>query len=123
MPHKIRVNREHKLIHVILSGKMSIDVALQLTTDAARLANKHGFKRILFDIRKFETHPTITQIFDMAATAEKRGLKREYKRATVISKEAQSQDFHFFEDVSVNRGYNVASFTDIDKAIEWLTTG
>ena len=122
MPFKSQVDKKHKLIHATLSGKMTVDAALQFTTDARRLADKHGYTRLLFDIREFKTRPNTTEIFEMASAPQKRGLTQEYRRATVFSGEAHEEDLDFFVNASVNRGYNVACFTDIDEAIRWLTT-
>jgi hypothetical protein len=122
VPCKSQVDQEHELIHATMSGEMAVDVALQFTMNARRLADKHVYTRLLFDIREFKTRPTTTQIFEMAAAPEKRGLTHDYKRATVVSGEVQARDLDFFVDASVNRGFNVACFTDIKAAVAWLTT-
>ena len=118
MSYRSHVDPEHKLIYSALSGKIPVDVALQFTVDARRLADKHGYTKLLFDIRGLETRPTTLQIFDLAANPEKRGLTHKYKRATVFSGDAEG--LRFFENVSLNRSYNVACFCDIEAAIEWL---
>ncbi len=123
MPCESKVDHKRELVHSTLSGKAEIDVLKQFTTDAARLADRHGYTRLLFDIRRLKTRPTTVQIFDLATAAEKRGLTRQHRRATVYAGEEQGRDLRFFQDVSVNRGYDVASFTDIGPAIEWLTAG
>jgi hypothetical protein len=123
MSCKSKVDAKNKLVHITLSGTMAVDVALQYTMDARALADKHDYARLLFDIRKFESRPSMMQVFSIAAKPEERGLTSKYKRATVFSGDEQGEDLRFFENVSVNRGYKVACFTSIKKAIEWLTAG
>ena len=121
MPYKSHVDSEHELIHVTLSGNIAVEDALQFTADARRLADDHGYSRILFDARELETRPTTMELFDIGANPEKRGLTRRYKRATVFS--GDEEGVRFFESVSLNRGYNVACFTDIEAAVKWLSDG
>ena len=84
MSYKSKVDEKNKLVHITLSGTMAVDVALQYTMDARALADKHDYTRLLFDIRKFESRPSIMQIYNIAAKSEERGLTYEYKRATVF---------------------------------------
>ena len=123
MSYKIKVDEKNKLVHTTRSGTMAVDVALQHTMEARALADKHEYTRLLFDIRKFKSRPSMMQVFSIAAQPEERGLTSKYKRATVFSGDEQKEDLRFFENVSVNRGYKVGCFTSIKKAIEWLTGG
>ena len=60
----------------------------------------------------------IFDAFALAAHPEKRGLARHHKRAIVYRSGKES--YEFFENVSVNRGYKVRTFTDVDRAREWV---
>ncbi|MHC4624374.1 MAG: hypothetical protein ACYS4W_10795 [Planctomycetota bacterium] len=81
-------------------------------------ASKHNCKRFLNDMREAQLDLSTIEIYEIPGFLDAAGLDRTSKRALVVSR--QPEDYRFFENVSINRGYNVKVFEDMDEAMNWL---
>ena len=118
MQHKITIDHEKEVILVKVWGDLTVETVTELTTNAGAVAAKHGLVCFLFDMREATERATNMDAFSLAANPENRGMERQYKRAIVHK--GRDESYAFFETVSVNRGYRVKTFTDIDMALAWL---
>ncbi|MEN6575616.1 MAG: hypothetical protein ABFD90_04675 [Phycisphaerales bacterium] len=77
----------------------------------------HGCPRLLIDIRGVDGRLGVLDTFNLVSSYP--GIAG--VRAAIVDRPENRSWSDFYETVSVNRGYDNKVFTDIDKAIEWLT--
>ena len=118
MRYDITADQDRGLIRTKVWGELTVESVTELTTEVGAVATELGFVRFLFDMREASESASTTDAFILAADPEKRGMQPQYRRAIVHRGDEEA--YTFFENVSVNRGYRVKTFTDIDRAIEWL---
>ena len=118
MKHEITIDHDKELIMVKVWGELTFETVTELTINVGEVAANHGFIRLLFDMRETTEKASDLDAFSLAANPEKRGLKRHYRRA--IIHKCRHASYALFENVSVNRGNIVKTFTDMDMALEWL---
>ena len=119
MPFALQLDEDRKFVRVVAEGDITAEVSRSLAREAGRLGSEHGVRLFLFDLRAATISVDECDTYDMAASPEDDGLTRIDKRAVVYA--PGERDPEFFENVSVNRGYRVRCFTDIDAAVQWLT--
>ncbi len=118
MPLDIHYEQEHDCIVVKMTGGLTADLLTEYGKEISLVASKHNCKRLLNDFREVKLNLSAMEIFDAPKILEATGIDSTWKRATVVS--GNLEDFHFFETVSINRGYNVKIFIDMKEAIDWL---
>lgn len=105
-------------IQVTVSGSFDHSDVLKLTLDVGSLAETANIKRILYDVLNATPKVSILDAYNLAENAEKRGMQRGYKRALVH--DGHDAIFAHFETVSLNRGFCVRRFNDLESAQQWL---
>jgi hypothetical protein len=87
---------------------------------AVKIRAQHGCRRFLFDMREAEI---LGGTMDILAAASPQGdladSLRQFKVAVLVPH--INDDEHFFETVAVNRGFQLHTFDDLDKGVEWLS--
>ena len=80
---------------------------------------EHGCFHFLFDFKQADiVLGTMGAFYTGAPKGEMAQSLRPFKVAAVVP--VITENLSFFENVAVNRGFNVHVFDHIDKAIEWL---
>jgi len=121
MPYELSFKHEPDYLYVQATGKRTIENIIALVRDSFTVADKHGYSKVLLDIRgmagglkPFETFNLGSK--DMAKLWRGLGLPK----VSVIDLEINRERFKFMETVLVNAGLNFRFFTDADEAMEWL---
>ena len=92
-----------------------------MCSDAIATAAKLGITDYLVDFRGMTPDLSVTTIYELPRILEKLGDTRESRTAMVVSPESEKkEDFSFFETVSLNQGFQVKLFTDLQEATQWL---
>jgi hypothetical protein len=85
------------------------------------LSEKHHLFKILVDDTEMSSGIGTIDIFSFPKLYEDAGMSKRCKIAILISEdEDQVGDFHFFETVCLNRGYNTKVFFNVNNAKAWL---
>jgi len=88
---------------------------------AVKISTQHGCRRFLFDMREAEI---LGGTIDILAAASPQGdlvdSLRQLRVAVLVSH--VNDDECFFETVAVNRGFQLHTFDDLDKGVEWLSS-
>ncbi len=82
----------------------------------------HGYRRFLFDMRGVRIQSDAIATYDAGSVSS--GLRehlQHVRTAQVVDR--ISEDDRFFENVTVNRGFVLRVFTDLDEARAWLQAG
>ncbi|MBN1433417.1 hypothetical protein JW921_01575 [Candidatus Fermentibacterales bacterium] len=110
---------EDGVLHVRLSGEYPMERlrgeqnVFQPVIDSC---SSNDCRKVLVDARNLETDFDTMELF--RAGADVASLARNGIRVALLAREEMLDPF--FEDVAVNRGGNVAIFTDDAEALAWL---
>ncbi len=123
MPHTIRYNQEECIIELHIQGLITLNEFKDVISEVAHTVYENHCLLILSDYRQATLKLSAFEIYDvpkiiMNTDTPSYISEREVKRALVVTE--ITEDFHFLETVSANRGQPVKLFTDVDKAKAWL---
>ena len=118
MSFNVYYDKEYNCIVGKYSGTLNIDAVKQYASQTLKLSEEYGCKRSLIDLLEAEPRFSITEIYNLPRVMLDIGIGSEWRRAILIS--GLTDDYYFYETVSVNRGLAVKMFTDKEKALKWL---
>jgi len=123
MPHTIRYNSALGIIETQCQGVVTIDEIREICSEVNQLAREHNCFMTLGDYREAKVNLTTFEIFQLpklvAEISAPFGLcAAEFKRAFVFR--SDTDDFRFFETVTLNSGQNARLFQTADEARKWL---
>ena len=115
----IAISPEWGVVHCTASGNMNNTYLLEIVKRASRIAEKHEFRKIMFDFSDMKIIESLIGIYNFPALAKSVSIPTYLKMA--IFHLNNHDDFRFLETVCRNSGYyNIHIFDNDDSAIEWL---
>lgn len=84
------------------------------------ITEQQGYQRFLVDMTKAEIITSTMGTFDTATVSGDPERKQTRQKIALLYTDHRS-DHRFLENVSVNRGYQLRIFYQMDMALEWLT--
>jgi len=84
-----------------------------------RYHREHGCRRFLVDLTNANVVGSTMQAYDAANLQGELAEGHIGLKAAFVRREL-SKDDHFYENVSLNRGFQVRAMDSIEKAIKWL---
>ena len=118
MPEKLIIEVSDGIVRASVSGVFSLDNAKAFFNEMLRRAREEGINRILIDARGLTTEMPTIERYEFGGHMVEQGAHA-FKIAFVGTDDQVWHD-RFLETVSVNRGLNAKSFTEIDEARDWL---
>lgn len=116
MSEEITINNELGIIEVFSHGKLTHEDSISSIAAIEKLMNETGVMKVLSDTRKQVSAPSTTGIFEFGAR-----LPRSVKIAVIVSEEQPTaEDVSFLENVALNRGVNIKTFSSSEDALGWL---
>lgn len=118
-PVNIKVIHTKDFVKITVKGVLDFALSRQALLDIASQIEQSGQYKILVDTREAKIVLSTVDIFESgeALTAHPSIRRNKIAFLTLMN---QAKQARFFEDVAVNRGIRVKSFTDFDEAIVWL---
>ena len=96
------------------------EVAAQALAQAAN----HGLHKFLVDDREMVPDLSTLELYQLPDVLERMGFGRRDRAAVLYCETSpRAEDFRFFEDTALNRGFDIRLFTEMDKALDWLRNG
>jgi len=124
MPWTIEFLDAEQVILVTTSGSMDLDGLKRLAVESLAESNRRGASRFLLDHRKMTPAVDAVEIYNLPNINESLGVTRQHRIAIVYDPASSDvANFQFYEDRAYNVGFDHRLFTDIDKAMKWLTAG
>ena len=117
--HTISTLDEWGVIEVISRGDLDLAEMELERTKVGKMMQKNGFRKILVDDRAITSLPSSVELYQFGSTFWQSELPAKVIVAHVVHKDVLSE-MEFLENVAVNRGTNVKTFTDYDDAFTWL---
>lgn len=121
MTYELSYDRERDLILGKVEGEIDSELVKKMAAEFAELVFSTGCQRLLNDLRKAHISGDAFDIYGMPRTVERHGVPFTCRRAWLVS--GLSENFKFFETVSVNACQQVRVFNDLELALEWLGVG
>ena len=121
MTWKVEYNSQLGFIEIALSGNVSGSDMRESASQAISLSHEHGVTEFLVDASKQEKADTITDIHELPQQYAEEGADPVSRVAYIRPISPDQQEIaQFYENVCVNRGWRLRSFTNYRNAIQWL---
>jgi hypothetical protein len=120
MSDRLQVHAEAGIVTVGLRGKTTMMLSIEAMLRAVHAARRAGARNILFDLRDAESQDFHSRVVKLASEAPAIGITR--YRMAFVGRPGDSR-LAFIEDVGLNRGYPVKTFTEMEAARAWLAPG
>ena len=114
----IQISEEVDYFRVVYRGEMVYDATTEMLRELAQRVLENNKKRLLFDLRGAKYDHYHISTIRHAEEAPALGIDKSFRIA--ILGHAGNQMLNYMENVGVNRGFNVKTFTDEPAAVEWL---
>jgi hypothetical protein len=127
MEYLIVYEADKEYILITLEGAINVRSMREAINQAGKVILEHHCNKIIGDFRKSTFPVNVIEVMDLykywVNSLESNLLSPyEAKRVILMDKNQKtSQNFEFFETVSVNRNCRVKIFFNMDEAINWLT--
>lgn len=118
MAWRIETDPQPGYLVIRILGNADARVARDVMAGVFREVAAHNSSKLLVDIRGIDGRPGILETFNLVSSHP----SMQSVRAAFVDRPENSSWFEFYETVSVNRGYYNKVFTDMEKAVEWLTS-
>ncbi len=121
MSYQLTYKKEKGFLHVKTTGIRSFDNIISIVKQIQKICLEQGTSRVLVDIKGLEGHLKTMEAYEIPASEfPKLRNKNSIEKAAVVDREESRKNFSFFENVAVNRSYNIRFFTNNKDAAEWL---
>ena len=122
MAWDIAYDESNGLVKVTATGRLQTTQLNELASQAIAVARDKNCHKALLDYRRADVVISTADIYTIMGNLEKLGITHADRVAIVYSQdEAEHQ---FAQTVVENRGWaNVQYFSEMDRAINWLSTG
>ena len=125
MPWTVEYDSELRIIECRYVGQVTDDDFKEATAKAIALAKANNTKRFLVDDSEWEGGASVLGLFELPEIHKELEADRTSRAALVLpppSSTAEVRDAQFYETVCRNRGWNVRVFSELEEAIDWLTS-
>ena len=121
MSYDLTYKKEKGILKVKVSGMRSFKTVLSVITDIQQICLKQNTPRVLIDVRELKGHLKTMEAYELPAFVFPKIRENSIiEKSAIVDLEESRDFFSFFENVSVNRGFNLRVFTDMEDATEWL---
>lgn len=118
MAWSISFNPELKVIEVKSSGTWDAEQDARMLQELKSKSDQHTCQLYLIDHSEAKLNFRLIAIYDRPTIYEQLNITKKARAALIMDK--IGEDHLFFENVCVNRGFNVRVFDSRDNAVEWL---
>ena len=121
MSYELTMTQEDDYLHVEAVGTRTFESVVAITLEIAQVCIRENTTHVLVDVRGLEGRLGTLEAFEIPTDvfAEVKDRSMIYKCA-VVDLEEFEESYRFFEDVAVNRAYNLRIFSQTRDAVTWL---
>jgi hypothetical protein len=112
---------ENNIIHIETEGEMTAKMVNGMVREAMEAGERHNSGLFLVDHRKVHIAMSVLDTFSRPSELDALSFPRNSRVAQLYA-EKDHETFQFLETVSLNRGYQIRIFKDINLAREWLSS-
>lgn len=120
MNYEVKISDDESFVWQLPHENMTMALANEMSQKATQLASTKNITKYLSDVRGIRNIDSPLKNFDFVHIDLRRvGYRDSDKIAVVHDPNDDSHDF--IEFVSTNAGYAIKPFTEVQKAIDWLS--
>lgn len=124
MAWTVQFDESLKIIRSTYSGNVTPRELQDAFIAALELAKTTGCSSFFANCLEIEYGHSSVDLYFLISQYAPNGLNHTMKEAVLLPRNQHAaKDILFYETACLNRGFNVRTFTDTDKAINWLTAG
>jgi hypothetical protein len=121
MSYELTTTKEGNLLHVKALGTRTFENVVSIIKDILQTCAEQGTHKVLVDVRALEGRLSIADAFEIPTSIFPQMRDRTIlQKGAIVDLKEFEKGYKFFENVAVNRGFNIRIFPDIDEAIAWL---
>ena len=119
MVKDLRIIQKKAYIHFDFTGEFSQETGKQCIDAMVEVCSRSQISKALLDCRNMTGEIQVLESFMVARYGVQ--MIGSISKFALVGREDQMFPDNFVENVAVNRGINLKLFTDVEKAIGWLT--
>jgi len=121
MPYKINLLEDKGIVFIENRGDLTYEELVEQSKDAISIIHEKNIYLILTDFSNVGVDAKITDIYQFPEIYEQFGLTKMSKIAVLVSaKEVSTEQLTFYENICINRGWQIKIFLKKELALEWL---
>lgn len=121
MSYDLKIDKKKDMLWITATGNRTLETVLAITRDCVAACITNKTTKLLIDVCKLEGR---LKTLDAYNVADQYFPKIEdlniITQCAIIDLKEFEESYRFFENVAVNRGFNLRIFSDPDEAIAWL---
>ena len=121
MPYEVKLLEDKGIVVIENKGDLTYDELVKQSQDAISIIHDKKAYLILTDFSNVGVDAKITDIYQFPEIYEQFGLTKMSKIAVLVSaKEVSTEQLTFYENICINRGWQIKIFLKKESALEWL---
>ena len=122
MPYTVNFLENKEIVLVKNEGELGFADYEKQTREALDLAKTRDYHLFVSDCRLLINKASVAELFHFPEMFARLNPLRNNKLAVLVEKDAPDiEDYHFVEDVLINRGRIARIFDDYNQALTWLS--
>jgi len=121
MSYRLKIENNEGTLLVKATGARTYENVLNMTLEIMEACIQHGTPKVLVDVRDLEGRLNVLDSFTIPDEVFPRIRdRRVIQKSAIVDVEEFQGAYRFFENVAVNRGFNLRIFSDQEEAMLWL---
>jgi hypothetical protein len=121
MSYDLKIEKKDDFLWVTATGReRTLEIVLAMARDILQACVENKVTLVLLDIRTLEGRLDMMDAYDLPDKHFSKMRDRSVITHLAIVVDEFEESYRFFENVAVNRSYNLRIFSDSGEAVEWL---
>ncbi len=121
MSYALTIEKKDDVLWVTATGTRSLETVLAMSKDILAACVEKRVKKVLTDVRGLEGRLSTLDAYEIPDQHYPQMQDRSViTHNAVVDLEEFEDSYRFYENVALNRGFNVRLFSDPNKAMAWL---
>ena len=111
------------VLWVAATGTRSLATVLAMSKDIMSACAERGIGKVAIDVRQLQGRlPPLDSYEVVNDHFPQMRSTRVITQAAIVDRKEFEANYRFFENLAVNRGFNLRIFSDAEQALSWLGT-
>ncbi len=121
MAYNLKIEVESSVLWVTATGTRSLQTVLAMSQEISAACVERNLKKVLVDVQALEGRLGTLDAYDIPTKHFPKIRNHSIiSRCAIVDLKEFENDYRFFENVAVNRGFDLRIFSDVKEAIAWL---
>jgi hypothetical protein len=121
MSYRLTIEKKDDVLWVTAVGTRALEGVLAMTKDVLAALIENKVTKVLVDVRALEGRLRTMESYEIVDKRFPEFRDRSViTRCSIVDLKAFEHDYRFFENLPMNRGFDLRIFPDPDEALGWL---